>query len=61
MVKKGLYWTLGNGEKVNFLHDIWREESPVIGKIPQEWRSRIIENSKVNHFVDNNKIWNIGN
>lgn len=44
LIKKKLCWISGNGKRINFWHDIWKEESPFIDKIPLKMRSDSLEN-----------------
>lgn len=34
------------------------EKSPLIDKIPPEYRSKIVDTIKVNFFIDQSKTWN---
>lgn len=55
LIKRGLRWILGNGEKIKFWHDKWIEESPLIDYIPQKLRSQI-RDTTVSEFIENNKF-----
>lgn len=43
LVQNGLLWILGNGERIKLWLDNWMEESPIIEKIHQDYRSTIVK------------------
>lgn len=59
LLKRGIRWCLGNGNKIRFWYDNWMEDSPSIEKIPLKQRSTISYDDKVSHFISENKSWKI--
>lgn len=54
-IKRGLKWILGNGKRINFGHNIWLNDNPLINKIIPDRIRDINRDANVSEFIDNEK------
>lgn len=52
LIKKGLNWILGNGQKINFWHDILFKDYPLTNKVNSNKIKEINVEVKVGDFID---------
>lgn len=60
LLKEGLTWSLGNGNKINFWLDNWMNEI-LIKKVFLEKVGCIDKEAKVSKFIDMTKSWKLNN
>lgn len=45
-------WILGEGKGINFWHNKWKEDSPLVDKINPNMSHSIVKNVKVSDFIN---------
>jgi len=59
LLKQGIWWKLGRGDKMTLWFDNWMDNCNLIDLLNIQAKSIIDPNATVGDFINHNKSWNV--